>query len=376
MKRKLSLSQHIIQFCRFLRQHEYPLSPSEEVDALNALGTIPWHDGKYFKQSLRAVLVKNVQQLRRFDDLYTQYWAELSRAEDSKLRDGEPEKRKAPPQKKAPPIRVIKNWLHGNKQIEEEEIATYSTGESFVEKDFGSFAKEELSEVMRVIRALAKKLANQKSCRYENSKKNEQLDLRRLMRKNMRSGGEFLELTYKKPKQRKIKIILLCDVSKSMDLYSRFLIQFMYGFQNSYRQIETFVFSTRLQRITQQLKNQEFNSALKRLSAEVHQWSSGTKIGASLQTFLHDYGSRLVNQKSVVIILSDGWDTGDVDILEDSMRRIHRKAGKVLWLNPLAGNPNYKPSTQGMKAAMPYIDVFAPVHNVDSLRKIASQLRF
>ena len=121
MTRKLSLSQHIIQFCRFLRQHEYPLSPSEEVDALNALRTIPWHDGKYFKQSLRAVLVKNVQQLRRFDDLYTQYWTELSRAEDAKLRDGEPEKRKTPPQKKAPSIKVIKNWLHGNKQVEEEE---------------------------------------------------------------------------------------------------------------------------------------------------------------------------------------------------------------------------------------------------------------
>jgi uncharacterized protein len=164
--------------------------------------------------------------------------------------------------------------------------------------------------------------------------------------------------------------VLLCDVSKSMDLYSAFLIQFIYAFQTVYRNIETFVFSNSIQRITNELKNKTFEEAMRELSQQIIGWSGGTQIGLSFQDFADNYSTQMLDKQTIVLILSDGWDTGEVTILKDSMQIIKQKSRKVIWLNPLAGNPNFTPTVQGMSVAMPFIDIFASVHNVDSLRKI------
>jgi uncharacterized protein with von Willebrand factor type A (vWA) domain len=154
-----------------------------------------------------------------------------------------------------------------------------------------------------------------------------------------------------------------------MELYSTFLIQFLYAFQTIYRRIDTFVFSTRLQRVTTLLKNRPFAEALGQLAGETTVWGGGTRIGASLHEFTDAYLS-LVDRHTLVIILSDGWDTGDVTLLTDSLARIKAKARKLLWINPLAGNASFQPTVSGMEAALPFLDGFAPVHNVESLKAL------
>ena len=194
------------------------------------------------------------------------------------------------------------------------------------------------------------------------------------MRLSLRRGGEILDLAYHQRRRQRLKLVLLCDVSKSMDLYSRFLIQFIYAFQSVYRRIETFVFSTALHRITETLRREELYSALEQLSGTVPDWSGGTKIGASLEQFVSQHGLKLVDSQTVVLIISDGWDTGEVDLLENSMRFLNKHARNVIWLNPLKGSPGYEPKTRGMQAALPYIDIFASAHNLNSLRKLVRQL--
>ncbi|RMH95186.1 MAG: VWA domain-containing protein, partial [Calditrichaeota bacterium] len=330
-----------------------------------------------FRLSLRAVLTKSLADQHRFDKLFENYWQELSRAVDSKTKPGEPEapQRRSPdPRKNAPPaLQTLREWLQGKKSSEDLELAAFSPVEVLTRKDFSAFTEEELTEVMKLIQVMAKSLATRYSRRFRATHQEGRFDLRRTMRRNLRRGGEILELAYRRRRIQRLQLVILCDVSKSMDLYSRFLIQFLYAFQSVYRRMETFVFSTSLHRVTEQLQRGTFAEALQELAETVPDWSGGTRIGESLHTFVTEYGGRLLNDRTIVLIMSDGWDTGDIHLLEESMHHLHEHAGRVIWLNPLAGSPEFEPSVRGMQAALPHVDVFAPVHNVESLRNL---LRF
>jgi uncharacterized protein with von Willebrand factor type A (vWA) domain len=160
-----------------------------------------------------------------------------------------------------------------------------------------------------------------------------------------------------------------------MDLYSRFLLQLLYAFKRGFRQIETFIFSTTLQKISDELDEADIEKSLQKISENVPQWAGGTKIGESLRCFLKEYASKCLDRKTVVLIVSDGWDTGDLSLLENAMRQIYRKAGRVIWLNPLAGNPAYSPASLGMEIALPFTDVFAPIHNLASMKAILREIK-
>jgi uncharacterized protein with von Willebrand factor type A (vWA) domain len=264
--------------------------------------------------------------------------------------------------------------LHGNQNTEIEEVASYSIYQNLSQKNFANIPDDEIDELMCTIKALSKRLAASITRRYEKDNKINLPDLRRTLRKNMRRGGELLEIAFRKPKHNRTKLVVICDVSRSMEMYAAFLLQFMYAFQQVYSRVETFAFSTSLQQITQLLKQTDFHKAMNILSEENQKWSGGTRIGKSLNSFVNDYASRVLDKKTIVIIMSDGWDTGDLDLLKHSMEAIHKRSKKVIWLNPLAGYNDYKPHVAGMKTALPYINVFAPVHNAESLRKLAKWL--
>lgn len=377
--RKTALSAHIVQFCRFLREQGYMIGPTEEADALAALTCVPLEKPEHLRIALQAALARNFQQLARFKDLYRQYWTELAKAEDSKIVEGDPELKEKSgsdrPDRKPPSIQALKSWLYGNKSSEEEELASYSPGSAGSERDFSAFARGELSEVLRIVRLVARRLALRHSRLYTSARRPGTFAFRRTVRACLRRGGEIAEIKFREPKPQKTRLVLLCDVSKSMDLYSRFLLQFMYGFQRVFQRVEAFVFSTHLERITPHLKQTKFQKALDELGKQSTAWSSGTRIGGSLDTFLRGYASRFLDKRTIVIILSDGWDVGDTELLADCMDKIRRKSHRVIWLNPLAGNPNYEPTVKGMQAALPYIDVFAPVHNLESLRRLVGYLK-
>ncbi len=374
--RKTSLPAHVIQFSRYLRDHNFDIGSAEEADILKSfLANIPT-SFEHQQALYKALLVKNRKQFLQFDELYTQYWDELSRAENSKKKDLE-EKTQKPRETRNPltELKALKDWLYAGRIDEEKEIASYSAFETIAKKDFSAFINTEQKELLQIIRLIAQRMANKHSRRYRRSKSSRHIDIKNTIRKSIKNGIEINQFLFKEQQKRKVNLILICDVSKSMELYSQFLIQFMYNFQQVVSKLYTFVFSTQLVSLSRILRDSNYEKVLNNLSEQIPYWSGGTRIGESLHTFRTNYGQNLLNKDSIVIIMSDGWDTGDTDLLKDAMKFIHKKSDRVIWINPLAGNPGYQPTTKGMATAMPYIDVFTSAHNLDSLRKVVKHLK-
>jgi hypothetical protein len=194
------------------------------------------------------------------------------------------------------------------------------------------------------------------------------------MRRSLQSGGVPLTLARRQTKTKPRQLVVICDVSGSMDRYSRILLQFIYAVENGMAKVEAFVFGTRLTRVTRLLKHQDIDEAMRRVAREVQDWSGGTRIGQSLQSFNQEWARRVLRNGAVVLIISDGWDRGDPQLLAQEMARLQRSCYRLIWLNPLLGSPRYEPLTRGMQAALPYIDDFMPIHNFASLEALAKHL--
>jgi uncharacterized protein with von Willebrand factor type A (vWA) domain len=259
--------------------------------------------------------------------------------------------------------------------LDEFSVPTYSPQELMNRKDFSEMGVEESRAVARAILLIATKIATQISRRKKIGRKGNTVDPRWTMRRSMKYGGELVELVHRKRRIKKTKVVLLCDVSGSMDCYSRFLIQFMYGLQNELWGVETFVFSTSLSRITHLIRTKDIVNALEKISGSILGWSGGTNIGRSLHTFNRDFAPSMVTHRTVVVIISDGWDRGDVSLLEREMQDLKRRCKKIIWLNPLLASENYEPLCKGMQAALPYLDLFLSVHNVNSLVALGRTLQ-
>ncbi|MDH5366503.1 MAG: VWA domain-containing protein [Cyclobacteriaceae bacterium] len=375
VQRQTTISGNLVQLCKFLRTKGFVLGTKEESDALIALTLLPIGNKDTFHTALKSIFAKSKWQFEQFDDLYEEFWEQLKKAVDSKTKElVEPNEDKVPTVQK-PSLETLKSWLFNNEPEEEKNIAAYSNLEVLTNKNFGDMSTDEMRLIMALLRKMAKQLAHQKSRLKQRSKRNRYLDLKRTFSRNMRLGGDILKLHFSEPKDKKLKLVLLSDVSKSMDIYSRFFINLIYAFQNSYDRIETFVFSTTVHRVTELLDNHEFNKAFEIISERVPHWSGGTTIGNCMQDFVNSYGHKLLTKKTVVIILSDGWDTGGSSELKQSMRDIYKRSKKVIWLNPLAGNPNFSPDVIGLQSAMPYIDVFESAHNLESLKRAMKHLK-
>ena len=371
------LSSNVVGFCRLLRREGSGVGSAEAAEALLALETVDLGEESQFCAAMRACLAKSQREQEIFDARFNAYWKVWNRAgeplggdDDAPEGDENRDMRRVPNQQ--PALKALTAWLKGEKNTEEEETAGYSPFEVLAQRDFAGFRADELDEIGRLVILIAKHLAKRFNRRYRDSARRGRLDVRRTLRRNLRRGGELIDLTFRRRRRRKLKLVLLCDVSRSMDLYSSFLIQFVYAFQLAYRRVETFAFSTSLRRISDALDSENLDEVLVALSREVPQWSGGTRIGVSLQSFLDEYGDLLLDNQTAVIVLSDGWDTGDTEILRDAMRDIHRRSLAVVWLNPLLGSEDYRPDTRGMRAALPHVDVFASAHNAASLKELAT----
>ncbi|MCU0443588.1 MAG: VWA domain-containing protein [Microscillaceae bacterium] len=373
VQRHTELSANVVAFCRYLRQHQFAVGVGEAQDVLQALQWIDWANPAHFQAVLKAILVKNLRQQSQFDELFSSYWQELDKAVDAKIKD----QAQSPPVKNKNQItlQALKNWLKGNQNNEDLDLATYSPVEAWGKKDFALFNATEIEEFKKWVQLFAQVLTQRRHRRWQKSPYQSKLDIRQTFRECMRKGGEITRLHFKQKQVHPPKLLILCDISRSMDLYSRFFLQFMYAFQNYYRRIDTFVFSTHLQKISDELQRQSIAQVLQEIGEKVSQWSSGTQIGLSLTQYWQDYGKRTLDKQTTVVIVSDGWDNGDAQLISNSLQKISQKSAQMIWLNPLLGNPAYEPATQGMKAALPFIDVFAPIYNIDSLVALIHRLR-
>src|SRR5687768_5484868 len=364
----------IVLLGRALRDHGVPVTPAEVVAAVAAFQVIDQTDREEVFLSLRSIFTSRVDDFPIFEELFKKFWdappeKHVEREGLSKttlqVRPGAPQRGLA---------YFLENWSTSRGDDSQPvKVPGASETESAAEKDFSSFSKDDLDEVARLARRIVKRLAKNPSRRWRPVRRGSRISLRRSLRQSLKTGGELIQLSFKKRKPKRTKLIVICDVSGSMDIYSRLLLQFVYGLQNSFAKVESFVFATSLARITGDLKNKTYQRALDRLATDIRGWSGGTRIGASLAMF-NDQWLRHIDKRTIVIILSDGWDTGEPDKLAAQLSLLKRRAGRLIWLNPLLGSADYAPVTRGMQAALPFINVFAPAHDLASLRALEPHL--
>jgi len=374
--RHSDLQRNIIDFCRLLRDREMLVTPSEVIDAIRTADAVDITDRQEFKTALRSVLTAKPEDIALHDATFDEFWRgrlqELiqERGEDGVATQDDEAQGEDMPQ----PQVAEGDDSEASEDEEGMDMPLYSPVEVLATRDFSCFVPDEMQEIARAIMLVARRLATRESRRYRSTQRGHAIDLRRTMRRNIKYGGTVVELARKKRKIRKPKIVLICDVSRSMDTYSKFLLQFIYALQNTLGRVESFVFSTRLTRVTDYFKSSDIYTALDRIAREVPDWSGGTRIGESLKTFNAEWALRTVNKHTIVLIMSDGLDTGDASVLEHEMEQIQRRAARVIWLNPLLGNDDYRPLARGMSAALPHVNLFASAHNLASLQSLGKHL--
>ncbi len=261
-----------------------------------------------------------------------------------------------------------------DKQDQIEILLSYSASEALRTKDFGTFTWEEVQACKALLKELVWRIAPRKTRRRRPTARGRQIDMRRVLRRNLRYGGEPIELTWREVRMRQRPLVVLCDISGSMDRYSRILLQFVHTISNGLRDVEAFVFGTRLTRITRLLRERDIDDAVGYVSKQVVDWSGGTRIGETLKDFNYTWARRVLGRGAVVLLISDGWDRGESQLLGREMGRLQRSCHRLIWLNPLLGGRDYQPLTQGMQAALPYVDDFLPVHNLLSLEQLGEKL--
>ena len=352
---------NLLAFGRALKQLGVKVSLSQVIDASRSLEFVNIAAKADFRALLRSNLVLQKEDFPTFDMLFDCFWRELSYERvpmetleiqgtptESKAQEGGDEEglEDAVAEAVAAENVPLEN-------LDEFSVPTYSPQELLNRKDFSEMSVEESRAIARAILLIATKIATQISRRKKVGRKGSVVDPRWTMRRNMKHGGEIIELVNRKRRIKKTRVVLLCDVSGSMDCYSRFLIQFMYGLQNELWGVETFVFSTSLSRITHLIRTKDIANALEKISGSILGWSGGTNIGRSLHAFNRNFAPSMVTHRTVVVVISDGWDRGDVSLLEREMQDLKRRCKKIIWLNPLLARENYEPFCKGMQAALP-----------------------
>lgn len=397
------LEGEIIGFCRVLRRAGLKVTSGRIIDVFRSFDHLEITDLEYVYAATKSNLVSSHEEVPLFDAVFRRYWFDETgtpnSGDDTDVMDtpfdedmaegageegagGKPdENAESQDQDKSRDSSGLPSdededvqGEAGESEEDDEGIPSYSPAEVLSGKDFSSFDADQIAELRRLIAKIVPKLATKISRRKKPDLRSREIDLKRSVKRSIRTGGEVLRLFRRKRKIQKTQIILLCDVSGSMDSYSQFLIQFLYSLQNEIKSLRTFVFSTRLSDATPYLRHKDIQLALKRLASEVHDWSGGTQIGNCLRTFNYEYGRTILNSRTIVLIISDGWDRGDTDILADEMERLSKKCYRLLWLNPLLGSPGYRPIDRGMRTALPYCDEFMSAHNLDSLVDMANHI--
>ena len=366
------LGQKLMEFCHLLRAHDIEATTSRIIDTFRALKAIDVFQRGDFYTVLEANLVSRVSDRELFHQLFLQFWSGPTWASipDPGLPGWEDDCALPPDSRQNSRLQLEPvDRDDAPDDAPPASLTIYSPTEMLGRKDFGKMSEQELMQVQRLISSMAKKMTTVLSRRQKARKKAHCIDAGRTLRHSLRYGGEVVQLIRRDPKIGKTKMVLLCDVSGSMDVYTKFLLQFLYGVQNGLRGVETIVFSTRLSRITSLLRRRHIDAALDLISEAVHDWSGGTKIGQCLKAFNDTMAPNMVTSKTLVVIISDGWDTGDTAVLDTEMARLRSHAYRIIWLNPLLGNPTYQPLCKGMHTALPYVHDFMPVHSAESLRQ-------
>lgn len=358
-----SLMQSTLDLCRLAKEERLNVTQGRVIDVFRALERIDWLNENDFRLAVRTNLAGNREEEIRFDRLFHTYWHGAAE-EDGDYKPWRPE------------------LIRGDKQYGDErgheDMLTEAErfGPEEVARDLNLSARwdETAPPLEQVIRELARRLATRPSRRQRHAPNGRKIDIRRSVRRNVRHGMDMLELSRVKRRTRKTRIVLLSDVSGSMDAFNPFLLQLMLGLQQELKNSRTLVFSTRVTEITSMLRWGSVRQTLNEIGATVQHWSGGTDIGNALGKLNRGVLQEGSSRSTVAIIISDGYDNGSTPLIEREMRAMRRRVRTVVWINPMYGATTFQVRAAGMKAALPYVDHFLPAFNAKSLKTLVREL--
>jgi uncharacterized protein with von Willebrand factor type A (vWA) domain len=397
----------LVEFGRILWEVGIDVGPGKMLDLAETLNYIDLTSKEDFYHTLKCSLLGKHEQETLFDQMYLYYWSMRDRqrrgndtvsgaaGRDEKQLRLPPSEMKRLAEHMNTPADIRRdlrsqmreserrsNVMERDTREEEEkgeqeenpQGTAYSAIEALRKKDFETFSWDEVEEAKKLMAQMRWHLGMRQTHRKVSARRGTSPDMRKIVRRNLKYGAELLELTWRQTRQKPRPLVIICDISGSMSLYSRLLLHFVHTISNGLLNVEAFVFGTRLTRITRQLKRRDVDDAVRDVSKTVQDWSGGTRIGDALHSFNHQWARRVLGRGAVVLVISDGWDRGDAGTLAVEMDRLQHSSHRLIWLNPLLGSPEYRPLTIGMKTALPYIDNFLPVHNLDSLINLGNLL--
>jgi uncharacterized protein with von Willebrand factor type A (vWA) domain len=367
-----SFSEALIAFSQEARKQGFQIGLQASHDTvLTALDGL-WLDRDLFEYALAALYCHSEEERLPFGQLYKRFW----RKRGSRLTDKRENRNQKKLIKAAQSVAVMLGT--GKAELDGETEETKNTSganarETAKKTDFSLLTHQQ----SQLLDEISEKLIREMSLRIKRKKKKAkkgQVDLASSIRKNLQHGGTIINLHHARPKREKYRLLILLDVSGSMDKYSFYLLKFLWSLRHHFKQFEAFTFSTKLVRITDYLNGKDLAMSLAMVSQNANHWSSGTKIGDCLQLFNDNYSKRYLNGNTMTIVLSDGLDTGEPEVLEAAIQQIKLRSKKLIWLNPLKGMVGYEPIQQGMQAAMPALNHFGAAHNFASLLELENIL--
>jgi hypothetical protein len=378
------LLHNLLLFGRLLRGLGLDVDPGRMMDLAAACSHVTIGRKADFYHAAVSLLVHRREDVALFDAAFDVFWRKPSEGWTSMDLRALGERRRfrrplfAPPSLRAPNAEPMAGSAREGAVSPEPPVVqatlTYSAADVLRHKDFAELTGDELAEVRRLVAGLAWRIQEKRARRFRPGS-GPPPDLRRTLRRNLRHGGEALAWAGRERKRKPRPVVVLADISGSMERYTRLLLLFAYGLTGGAAgTVETFVFGTRLTRITRQLRGRDVDRALTEASRAVPDWSGGTRIGDALHAFNFRWGRRVLGGGPVVLLISDGWDRGEPERLREEMARLQRSCHRLIWLNPLLGSPDYEPLARGMRTALPYVDDFLPVHNLASLEQLAAHL--
>jgi uncharacterized protein len=383
------LLRNLLLFGRLLRAAGIAVTSGQLIELVSSLKWIDIGSKADFRNTARSILVSKHEDLPLFDrafDIFWRAWTRPTTLEDVESLAGDLAELVDQAETTDSRETRTRNGNHsmsrhsvsaevGDIDADNPSILTfYSPGEMLHDKDFSEFTRDEVRDAHRFLDEMRWTVTRRRSLRTGPTRRGRRLDVRRSLRRSLRHGGELIDLARRGPKLKRRRLVLLCDISGSMDRYTRLLLHFLHSVESSSQRTEVFVFGTRLTRVTRALQKRDPDSAIAAMAADVKDWSGGTRIGESLRIFNRRWARRVLGQGAIVIVISDGWDRGEPELLAAEMERLQRASYRLIWLNPLLGSGNYQPLTRGIRAALPYVDDFLPVHNLASLEALAAIL--
>jgi len=379
--------QNLLHFTRLLRELDIAISGNQIVGLTEAIDLIDISRKEDFYYTSRSFLLNDISKREKFDLAFDLFWSgyiagylEFAGSSQTTTREVLDDINLDALSEKVSGVLIDSSLVEANDHQFSEKPdlqirPLYSSHDILRQKDFGLYDAEDLRQAkIEIKKAGLFRIQKRTRRKIQSSKKSKFLDFQRTLRNNLNTCGELIELDWQQTKYKSRPVIVLCDISGSMEQYSHVFLQLLYALVQDTMRIETFVFATRLTRMTMLLRKNSPHQVLDNLSSQVPDWSGGTRIGASLKTFNYCWSRRVRCQGSIVLIISDGWDRGDTNLLRKEVSRLSRTAHRLYWLNPLAAGEEYQPLVKGIQTASPYVDVTLPLANLINLESVVNKL--